>query len=145
MMPNTAAVLWVNDGLDPLSVVVSAWLAGLPLEWVLFVNNPTLTIASDFSALVEATFPGYARVSASGWAPMPGNDGGFLIEANTPLWTLSTTLGSPIGVIGFALVKPGPDTLYYAGKFDSPFLLQNAGNTVTFDPAFLLANCLLQI
>ncbi len=136
-MPYPASLIWVNDGLQPAANQLETWLAGLGLQWALFVNNPALTLVSHWSDLVEASFPGYARVLSSGWNVTAGVNGGFVIDTDPPSFVLAA-FAFPVAVPGWALVKPGPDTLYYAGKFDTPFMLLNPGDTVIFDPAFLV-------
>lgn len=137
-MPFPVTYIWVDAGTLLAADALRAWLSGLGLQWVLFTNNPLLFPSSGFSALVEASFPGYARVLTSGWNVTPGNMGGFVIDTDVPSWNLSATLGTALPVYGWALVKPGPDVLFAAGKFSAAWLIQNLGDTIALDPGFLL-------
>lgn len=140
-----ATQIWVDGGTVGAAAALEAWIAGLGLEWILFTNNPLIFTSSDITILLEASFLGYARVLSSGWSVKPASSGGFVLDANIPSWNLGVTLPSALPVYGWGLIKPGPDTLYLAGKFDTAWLIQNLGDTIAFDPGFVLQSQMVVI
>jgi hypothetical protein len=107
------------------------------------IPSNTDTWATYSAAL--ASFPGYATVNltSSAWGTITVT--GSVASVNTTsnlVYTLSSTLGSPVIVYGYvvSVVVSAVTYLLFAQLFDSPLVYQNAGDSYNFPLNFTLQN-----
>lgn len=102
----------------------------------LYTNNVTPSPTTPFSALVEASFPGYSRVSIAGFgsAFLNGSNQGEIDSVIQNL-TLSTT-GGPYPIYGYFLITAisGGTLIAIGPNTAAPVDLANAGDTYTVQP-----------
>ena len=102
----------------------------------LYTNNVTVNPTTTFSSLIEASFPGYSRVSINGFgsAFLNGANQGE-IDSTIQNLTLTTT-GGPYPIYGyFLMTAPSGGILVAIGPNSAaPVNLANAGDTYTVQP-----------
>jgi len=119
-----------NEGLnDQLAYILKSTISGVTdWELMLFINNATLTQATVFADLSEATFGGYSRVTltrASWTSPTIIADKAVSTYTTTPTtWTVSS--GSET-VYGYAIITATSSVIRYVEKFASPVAVVAGG------------------
>lgn len=97
--------------------------------------NITVTPDTDLTAMVEATFTGYAAVTAVAFGT-PGNGENGSAEMFAPSHTFTCSGGTPNETIyGWYLTDSGGTSLYLYVPLATPVQIANVGDQVTVQPA----------
>jgi hypothetical protein len=100
----------------------------------LFQNSLVLTTNTKLSDLHVATFPGFAYAGPNHKVTM--TPGGILVECTAPVSFVQSAPAPPQTIFGYYVFAYAG--LIYASHFDTPVVMQNLGDTITFNPTFNL-------
>lgn len=126
-----------NIGLLNLLPRLTADIAGA--ELCLYVNNYTPVAGSLLANFTEATFPGYARASLTGWdAAVIVSDHSRQV-ADDCLFTLSAT-GGPYSVYGYFVLDGAGDLLWAERDPNAPGVLSTIGDQFRVIPQLTMVS-----
>jgi hypothetical protein len=85
---------------------------------MLFTNEPSFTIETEFDDLVEATFDGYERISLTrtGWTDPVQIAALWVRSTWGPMPAMWTCTGNPQVIYGYGVVDGYDDTLMWGNR-----------------------------
>lgn len=101
----------VNNGKLKLLTAQLTYLAGL--KWGLFTNNQTIIASTTFANLTEATWAGYAQVTAGTWGAA-ALVAGKAVTQPSAFPSFGNTSGSSQSFYGWFLLDPADTSLVAA-------------------------------
>jgi microcystin-dependent protein len=128
---------------DTVMLTAEAALAGLQEElpairqwrFVLFTWPAEINDQTTYADLVEASFPGYARLAPTWTEPALATPNQATTFASTLSWTRVAGDGAPQTIFGWAAIGPGaPVRLRLIQLLPTPITLTNPGENVTLCP-----------
>lgn len=113
--------------------ILTGWTLG---KLKLFKNNFTPNYDNLLADFTEATFPGYAAISAA-TTPASGIDsltGNLVVSWNNGSAFTAGTIVTPETVYGWYITNTAETTCLVAARFDTPIVIDQTGDIISLDP-----------
>lgn len=102
-------------------------------KYHLYVNNVSPSHGDTLGTYTEATYTGYAAITAGGWSA-PALDGTFHAMSTATLMTWANTSAGSVSIYGYFVTDNAGTTLLYAELFSGAPLTIPVGMSLQLTP-----------